>query len=125
MNMNRSTKAGGIVGMFISSSISYSVRSDLNLFKEDILESISIETCLEGKDKTIIGTIYKPPKKITKNLKPNYIQFFIKINKEKKDCILMGDFNIDLLKYNRNNNSNRFIHQMYSSHFFSVIDKKK
>lgn len=35
----------------------------------------------------------------------------------------MGDFNIDLLKYEQNNNANRFIHQMYSSHFYPVINK--
>lgn len=35
----------------------------------------------------------------------------------------MGDFNFDLLKYKHNNNTNRFIHQMYRSHFYPVINK--
>ena len=36
INTNRELKNGGGVGMFISSSINYSVRSDLNLFKEGV-----------------------------------------------------------------------------------------
>lgn len=35
----------------------------------------------------------------------------------------MGDFNFDLLKYEHNNNTNKFIHQMYCSHFYPVINK--
>ena len=34
----------------------------------------------------------------------------------------MGDFNFDLLKY-EHNNTNRFIHQMYRSHFYPIINK--
>lgn len=46
-----------------------------------------------------------------------------KIDKEKKTCVLIGDFNIDLLKHGQNNDTNKFIHQMFSSHFYPVINK--
>ena len=46
--------------MFISSASSFRVRNDLNLQKDDILESIFIETCLKENDKIIIRTIYRP-----------------------------------------------------------------
>ena len=109
--------------MFISSSINYSVRTDLNVFKEDILESIFIEASKEGKDKIIIGTIYKPPSNNYDDFETLLNSILQQIDKEKKTCILMGDFNIDLLKYEHNNDTNRFIHQMYSSHFYPVINK--
>ena len=35
----------------------------------------------------------------------------------------MGDFNIDLLKYNINDNANNFINQMYASSFYPLITK--
>ena len=123
INTNRATKTGGGVGMFISSSINYSVRTDFNVFKEDILEGIFIEASKEGKDKIIIGTIYKPPSNNYDDFETLLNSILQQIDKEKKTCILMGDFNIDLLKYEHNNNTNRFIYQMYSSHFYPVINK--
>ena len=61
INTNRTTKTGGGVGMSISPSINYSIRTNLHLLKEDILESIFTEASKEGKDKIVKGKIYKPP----------------------------------------------------------------
>ena len=38
VNVNRKTKTGGGVGMFISSALNYRVRNDLNLQSDNILE---------------------------------------------------------------------------------------
>ena len=54
VNNNRKTKTGGGVGMFISSSLSYTVQNDLNLQRDDAFESIF-------NDIIVIGTIYRPP----------------------------------------------------------------
>ena len=123
VNTNRKLKNGGGAGMFISSSINYSVRNDLNLLKEDVFESIFVEARLNTNDNIIIGTIYKPPNNNYDDFETQLKTILYKIDKEKKTCILMGDFNIDLLKYEQNNNANKFIHQMYSSHFYPVINK--
>ena len=40
VNNFRKKRTGGGVGMFIPTNIKYKVRQDLNLFSEDILESI-------------------------------------------------------------------------------------
>lgn len=61
INTNRTTKTRGGVGMSISPSINYSVQTNLNLLKEDILESIFTEASKQGKDKIVKGKIYKPP----------------------------------------------------------------
>ena len=44
--------------------------------------------------------------------------FLQKISDENKQCVLMGDFNIDLLKYESNNDSNSF-YNILSSNFFT------
>ena len=44
--------------------------------------------------------------------------FLQKISDENKQCVLMGDFNIDLLKCDSNNDSNSF-YNMLSSNFFT------
>lgn len=61
VNNNQKTKNGGGVGMFISSALKFRDPNYLNLQKDDIPESIFIETCLEENEKIIVGTVYKPP----------------------------------------------------------------
>ena len=43
------------------------------------------------------------------------------ITKEKKECYISGDFNIDLLKYDTNNNSSEFLNSMSSAGFLPSI----
>ena len=75
------------------------------------------------KDSIIKGTIYTPPNNNYDDFETQLKTVLYKIDKEKKTCILIGDFNIDLLKHGQNNNTNKFIHKMFSSHFYPVINK--
>ena len=95
----------------------------MNLQKDDILESIFIETCLEENEKIIIGTIYKPRNNNFNDFETELKTILHKIDKENKTCILMDDFNIDILKYGSNDYANRFLNQMYSSQFYPVINR--
>jgi hypothetical protein len=45
------------------------------------------------------------------------------INTEKKTCIIMGDFNIDLLKYNTHNKTNDYIDNVFAKGFLPLILK--
>ena len=44
-----------------------------------------------------------------------------KLSYENKDIILMGDFNIDILKYDTNNDSAAFLDMMYENFFLPYI----
>jgi hypothetical protein len=46
-----------------------------------------------------------------------------KVDRENKSCYLMGDFNIDLLKYENCTFANRFFNQLTSSEFLPLITK--
>ena len=70
VNINRKTKSFGGVGMFIPSALTYRVRNDLNLQKDDIIESIFIETYLKENDK-IITDRNDHPRIILMTLKQN------------------------------------------------------
>ena len=48
-------------------------------------------------------------------------QILGKIDKENKIGYLMGDFNIDLLKSESCDYTNRFLEQMFTSSFFPLI----
>ncbi len=89
----------------------YTDRSDLKLNSIKIgnyklaMENIWLETEFTNeKDNYIIGVIYRHPDgsmecmyEFTRQLEC----IMIKINKDKKKCILMGDMNMDALKINK------------------------
>ena len=79
--------------------------------------------CPKENDKIIIGTIYRPPNNNFNDFETELKTILHKIDNENKTCILMGDFNIDLLKYGGNEHANRFLNQMYSSQFYPVINR--
>ena len=61
----------------------------------------------------IIGCIYKHPKQGTNDFNENYIlRLMDKLSREKKGILIMGDFNINLLKYN-NDTDNTTYHVIY------------
>ena len=112
----RPNRTGGGASMFIDSKHNFIQRSDLKIKSTDC-DSVFIEI----PDKNIIvGIVYIP----------DYVDYedFISqielpldtITKEKKRGFIMGDFNIDLLKYNHNRQVNTFVNLMYSYSFFPV-----
>ena len=71
----------------------------------------------------LIGVIYRPPNENYNLFEDRLSDILQLINRENKKCFLMGDFNVDLLKYNTNDNTNNFINQMYSLSFYPLITK--
>ena len=45
------------------------------------------------------------------------------ISKERKQCILMGDFNLDLIKVDIHNQTKDFVHSLYTNEFYPTISK--
>ena len=75
------------------------------------------------KKNIIIGVIYRPPNS-NFNLFENEINKILsKTDKENKICYLMGDFNIDLLKSESCDFARRFLEQLLSSSYISLILK--
>ena len=57
----------------------------------------------------IIGCIYKHPKQGTHDFTENYVLSLMgKLSREKKDTLIMGDFNIILLNYNNDKDITTF-----------------
>lgn len=110
---------GGGTSLLIHPKHNFIRRPDLKINATDC-DSIFIE--IPGQD-IIVGTIYKP----------DYVDFdqFISqiesvlntITKERKRCYIAGDFNLDLLKYDRSVPVNTFINLMYAYYFFPCIDR--
>ena len=106
----------------INRNINYKLRKDLNIHKSKEVESIFIEIINKKEINTIIGCIYRHPWMDARELNDTFLQNSLeKLFYENKDIILMGDFNIDILKYDTNNDSAAFLEMMFENFFLPYI----
>jgi exonuclease III len=100
VSLERSAKnRGGGVLMYIKENIPYKVRDDLTVSDGD-KEIITIEIINKDSKNILLSVCYRPPKGASNNL-ATFLQNII-INKaivEKKKSFIVGDFNLDCLKY--------------------------
>ena len=123
IGLNRINKKGGGVGMYISKQIQYKIRKDLNENIDDSIETIFLEINQTIGKNIIIGVIYRPPNNKIELFENAIDNILSKIGKENKICYLMGDFNIDLLKSESCDYTNRLIEQLFTSSFLPLITK--
>ena len=105
------SSAGGAL-LYVADHLSYKQRKDLshNLYKSKELESIFIEIMYTKKKNLIIGCIYKHPCMSVEEFNDEYILPLLeKASKENKPLILLGDFNINLLKSDTDNSVSNFL----------------
>ena len=111
--------------LYISKSLNYINRQDLNLYKTEELETTFIEVFLpKRKGNLVVGTIYCHPCMDPDEFNTQYLpKLLSNISKEikQKDFVLMGDFNIDLLNYTSDNKVAEFLDKMYSSSLLPLI----
>ena len=101
----------GGTGFFIKQDINYIERIDLDINSPTNYETKFIEVKFEKKSPLIIGCIYRHPTSnisITDFSTLHIEPILSKISKENKQCILMGDFNINLLKVESNHSYGLF-----------------
>ncbi len=120
---NRSNRKGGGVGFYVSNNLNYKLRTDLDIYQEGIVESIFIEIISTKTKNIIIGSIYRPPTGDFEIFENKLSEILSKIDKTNKTIYLTGDFNIDLLKSDVCEYSNRFCEQLFTSSFFPLINR--
>ena len=111
----------------IKNTFDYKVRDDLSVFIPHVYESLFIELLLPrfGK-RTIIGVVYRPntyPLADVDIFTTTLLDVMDHINNEKKKGIIMGDMNIDILKYGSNDRTNIYIDGIFSRGFLPRILK--
>lgn len=122
----RQNKKGGGVSIFVDRNFQFIERQELsNSFDKIEVESLFIEiqssSSFGGKN-VIIGCIYRPPDtdvSIFNDVLSSTIEL---ISNKGRVCILLGDFNIDILK-SESNLSTEFLNIFYASYFHPLIYK--
>ena len=116
----RHEKRGGGVGLYVHENLRYKRRPDLDIFC-NCLESIFIEVYTKIR-KCIIGVMYRPPYQNCHDFLEKLQSSLTLISQEKKECIIMGDFNINTLDKD-NTNSHDFLNTFLSYSYVSQICK--
>ena len=114
------TTHGG-AGFYIRNDYDSLVRKDLRLNLASQFEAIFVEIILKDRKNLVVGCVYRHPSSdipITEFAEKHLEPIINKISKEKKECMLMGDFNIDLLKSGGDNTASKFYNNL-TSYFFT------
>ena len=117
---NGSKTSKGGVAIYARNDLNSWERDDLNIVNEDY-ESVWIEIEIKKSKNIICGCFYRHPNNQIEKFS-NYISKCLsKVIKEKKECYLLGDFNIDLLKYESSNSNRDFLNNLTSYGFLPHI----
>ena len=116
----------GGVGIFVKENINFKVRHDLSVFIPHVIETLFIELEYSNTKNIIVGNIYRP------NTLPRAdIDMFIEnlnivisaVGNENKNLLLMGDFNLDLLKFDSHPKTSDFINNLHTAGLSTLITK--
>jgi len=112
-------KISGGVGIFVRNDVLCNERLDLN-FTDENCENLTVEISI-GYKKWLISVVYRHPSMPVAKFKSCFYDFLEKIEDVNKNCIILGDFNIDLL--NKTPAIQEFINNVEFRNFRQLIDK--
>ena len=110
------SNAGG-AGFFVSDKLNFTVRDDLSESTPDY-ECLWIEVQSDSKDDLICGVIYRHPHSNLEAFMAYLDIVMDKISRERKYCVMMGDFNLNLLNADSHPGTNEFLNTL-GSYFFN------
>ena len=115
---NRIRKLGGGVCLYVNSRLQANVNANVDL--DDPSDSLFIDIELQNGKKLTVGIIYRPPDSNPSVFRDKLDESLYAINMKNNNCIIMGDFNIDITKENAIKND--FINTIHSFSYFPTIN---
>lgn len=124
ISKSRVDKVGGGVGIFVHSSLNYSVRSDLCRM-ENYIECVFLEIIQINLKSIIIGCIYRPPNADRETIdifNSEFSQILKNIEQGKEKTVLLaGDYNLDLIKNDKHGPTADFLNNLLCHSFLPAI----
>ena len=118
---SEATKGG--VRLYISEDLDFKPRNGLKIYESKMFESLFIEIINKNEANSIVGVLYRHPVMDMDSFNEEKLEFLLtKLYREKnKKTYLDGDFNFDLLKVNKYDETSVFFNEMMSSFLLAVI----
>ena len=119
----REASCGGTL-LYVKSELNYISRKDLNIYKKNELESTFIEILASSGKNIIVECICRHPCMHLSEFNDIYLKDLLEnLSQESKTIVIMGDFNIDPLKYDTEKDSAGFLESMYASFLLPYIGR--
>ena len=122
------TAAGG-AGLYIRENLHYDVRDDLSLDIEkceDKWVEITVDSSSrhhKGKETIVIGIVYRHPGNNYKSFQEKLSSNIYELNHKNKNFMILGDVNINLMKYNLTTDITNYLNTVQSAGCISFIDQ--
>ena len=120
---------GGGIGIYIKLKFSFSILNESSIFVDRIFESLAIEVTINSR-KVIIGSMYRPgTKHPTLTFDENYKEFLELFSNFCSNLIplgsvyLLGDINLDFLKYKKCEKVTNFVDLLFSFGLLQILTK--
>ena len=123
---SRPVSPRGGVGLFVRNGIKFTIRDDLSVFIPHVIETLFVEFKTNSKNNCVVGIIYRPnsaPLADIDRFSQELYNIIDKINSENKTSVIMGDMNLDLLKFKSHDKTNSFIENMFAAGYVPTITK--
>ena len=118
---NSSSNAGG-VAIYILNNLKFTRREDLE-FNSNDSENVFVKITLHSKKVIIFGLIYRHPRNSFSEFRDKFLQTIIKLEQDKLDYLICGDFNIDLLQREVKPKISDYINTILSEGCSNIINK--
>ncbi len=121
--IHRSRKIGqrGGVGFLIKSDIDFYYLKDVPESTDDTFESLFIKLPQAKNTDIILGAIYRPPGNSIPDFQKDFNSTLMHLSNSKKKVFLLGDFNINILRYNDHHSTGMFLNTLASYKLMPTI----
>ena len=121
---------GGGIGIYVKSKFSFTVLPEYSVFMDRILETIVIEITVNPSSKIYIASMYRPGTSHPTLSPANHFQQFLELFSNFCSSLislgtiyLLGDINLDLLKYSKCNQVTSYVDLLFSFGLLQIITK--
>ena len=118
----RQYRRGGGVCLFVKKSFCYETREDLSI-NCDATESLCLEITNEKSKNIILNLTYRLPNGDVKEFEKHLNKILSTNDILKKEVIMAGDFNMNLLDFERNKKVQHFLNIIFGHSMIPVINK--
>jgi endonuclease/exonuclease/phosphatase (EEP) superfamily protein YafD len=127
--LRRNNVQGGGVGIYLKDKFQYTRLDGLSLFADRILETIFVEVSISKHTKVVVGSLYRPgtahPNLTVNELYSEFSDMLSNLCSEilnlNRTVYLMGDFNLDVLKYGADKFVTEYVDLLFSYGLLQLV----
>lgn len=112
----------GGVGFFIKNELSFSIVQNVKCTNACTYEGLLLRIPMKT-GSILVGILYRPPGQELDKFTDEVEALLSELSPQNKDIILLGDFNIDLLKVNIHKQTTNFYNCLLAHHFLPIITR--